>query len=166
MRDTRSGELNATLSPGGPVGLTGVRLKFSEDRSDEGVFLLPVRQPSSSPKTTPSAQTAPKAAKSTRQATLPREIRMNVYFGVRPKEIWFLVPDDLPAGQYELELRTRSRGGEHLQYERCQHRLTCPELVERASPDPAEAACPELIDGTVAQPETAKSEPTPEKIPA
>ncbi|WP_309383928.1 DUF4469 domain-containing protein [Cerasicoccus frondis] len=165
VRDTRSGELNATLSPGGPVGLSGVRLKFSESRPDEGVFLIPVRQPNGSQKATPSAQTATKAANSTRQAALPREIRMNHYFGVRPKEVWFLAPDDLPAGQYELELRTRSRGGEHLLRERCQHRLTCPELVERASDYLSEDTCPEVV-GVSDTTATVIPTPTPERIPA
>ncbi|WP_269540452.1 DUF4469 domain-containing protein [Cerasicoccus fimbriatus] len=146
VRDTRSGELNATLSPGGPVGLTGMRLKFSESRPDEGVFLIPVRQPGSLP--------------------AKREIRVDHYFGVRPKEIWFLAPDDLPAGQYELELRTRSRGGEHLLRERCQHRLTCPEPAKAACPELVEGACPELSKEPAPQPEASQSEPTAEKIPA
>lgn len=154
LRDTRSGENNAVLSLGGAAGLTGARLKFNESRPDEGVFLIPVRQPSDhsqagrSSKRRAAPADKPKAGAFGKLGTGPVEIRVNDYFGVRQKEIWFLVPHDLPTGAYELELRTRSRGGVQLLRERFPHCLAvqdpraATQAPQQDSAEPAEAGIP------------------------
>ena len=71
---------NQSLTPGQPARIIGNRLKFEEADPLQGVFLI---------------DTANEA-----------ETKVNFFLDNKPKTVTFIVPDPLPAGSYELQLRS------------------------------------------------------------
>ena len=80
--DLNSGERNGTLTPGGMGRLIGHRLKFDPADPQQGIFFI--------------------AADGT-------ERRVSVVGKNKPGELLFLVPEELTAGAYRLEVRVRPK---------------------------------------------------------
>ena len=85
--DLISGERNSTLTPGGMGRIIGNRLKFDPTDPQQGIFFIA------------------EDGTEWRVATVGRNV---------PGELLFLVPDDLTAGAYRLEVRTIFRGRRHV----------------------------------------------------
>jgi hypothetical protein len=83
LHDVTSGEDNARLTPGGGVNLQGVKIKIAGENEDNGIFL-----------TEQTTQTV--------TAIAPTAILLN-----DPSKISFIVPADLPAGDYKLSITTQ-----------------------------------------------------------
>ena len=81
--DLNSGERNGILTPGGMGRIIGHRLKFDPADPQQGIFFI--------------------AADGT-------ETRVSVVGKNKPRELIFLVPEGLTAGEYRLEVRVLSRG--------------------------------------------------------
>ncbi|WP_309386429.1 DUF4469 domain-containing protein [Cerasicoccus frondis] len=130
VTDESTQAINATLTPGEFVNLSGDRLKFNPTHPDEGVFLIAIKSPASIPNTVSKvpavAAPAPEHHSSDHRPTDNRasEIRLSKVCGIRPKEIFAIVPTDLPAGAYHLEVRTRTRRAQRLAVGRLDHLLT------------------------------------------
>lgn len=75
-----NGDLNDTLTPGGGATLHGHRLQVEPDDPDQGIFLVP-------------ADESP--------------TRVEVILRNTDRELIFLVPGDLPAGEYQVQVRAR-----------------------------------------------------------
>jgi hypothetical protein len=87
LHDLGSQTTNATITPGNIATIAGARLKLTPGHGEEGVFFVPL---------------AGGAA-----------VRVGVYQRNKPSELVFLIPH-LPAGQYHVEVRTRTRKGSEL----------------------------------------------------
>nr|VFK22415.1 MAG: DNA-binding domain-containing protein [Candidatus Kentron sp. MB]VFK28771.1 MAG: DNA-binding domain-containing protein [Candidatus Kentron sp. MB]VFK74088.1 MAG: DNA-binding domain-containing protein [Candidatus Kentron sp. MB] len=87
--DLGSGEVDSVLTPGNIGTLNGHRLKFDPASRDEGIFLLP-------------GQSDGKA------------IKIALVQKNKPSQLIFLVPADLPKGNYRIEVRARIEGGKEL----------------------------------------------------
>jgi len=77
----------ATIRNGGAIRISGSRLKFDASIETLGVFLID---------------------------STAEEIRVATYFEIRPAVLIALLPPELEKGDYRLEVRTISRGGEVL----------------------------------------------------
>lgn len=80
LEDFSSDTVNDKLTPGGTARLTGARLKFDPADTDAGIFLR----------------------KSTGAVTRVQRLMTN-----KPKELLFIVPAGLAAGNYQLLVRSR-----------------------------------------------------------
>ncbi|MDR1198306.1 MAG: DUF4469 domain-containing protein [Prevotellaceae bacterium] len=79
VKDTVSGSVNETLTPGGVVQLRGSRLKFITEETDNGIFLLPESGD---------------------------EVKITVIVENKPARLIAMLPADLASGTYHLEVRT------------------------------------------------------------
>ena len=79
--DHNTGQRNGPLTPGGLGELRGSLLLFDPDDEAQGVFVLP--------------------------GGGAEAVRVGVVSGVRPSAVHFLVPEGLPAGDCEIEVRAR-----------------------------------------------------------
>ncbi len=77
FEDVASGTVNEALTPGGTASLTGIRLNFKQDDPQQGIFLK----------------------------TGDTEIRVERILSKKGSHVVFLIPDNLPAGDYTLEVR-------------------------------------------------------------
>jgi len=75
-----NGDANNTLTPGGGATLHGHRLQVEQEDPDQGIFLVP-------------ADESP--------------TRVEVILRNTARELIFLVPGDLPPGQYQVQVRAR-----------------------------------------------------------
>jgi hypothetical protein len=75
-----NGDAGNTLTPGGGATLHGHRLQVEQDDPDQGVFLVP-------------ADESP--------------TRVEVILRNTARELIFLVPGDLPPGEYQVQVRAR-----------------------------------------------------------
>jgi len=82
-------EINSSATSGGIAVLKGDRMKFDSSDSALGIFFAPVKNPAN-------------------------EIRVNLYSGIKPSEIHFLIPE-LPSGDYIIVVKTLSRNGKYTQ---------------------------------------------------
>jgi hypothetical protein len=83
LHDVASGENNTRLTPGGGVNLQGVKMKIAGENSDNGVKL-------------------------TNQDTLDvTVIAANAIIVNDPSKVSFIVPADLPSGDYKLSITTQ-----------------------------------------------------------
>lgn len=78
--DVVSGEINASLTPGGVLRLTGSRLKFSAKDEAQGVFLM---------------------------SESGDEVRCSVVAENKPARVMVLIPQDIKSGTYYAEVRTK-----------------------------------------------------------
>ncbi|MEL7585123.1 MAG: DUF4469 domain-containing protein [Prolixibacteraceae bacterium] len=78
--DMTTGEVNAVLTPGGPVVIKGTRLKFDADDPEQGVFLQ----------------------SENRQLLRIGGVLRNVF-----SQIVLMVPTDLSPGAYQLIIKSR-----------------------------------------------------------
>jgi hypothetical protein len=83
LTDVTSGEVNARLTPGGGVNLTGVKIKIAGEAPGVGLYLTEIN---------------------TETVT---EIPMTSIPVNDPSKITFIVPSDLPAGDYKLSITTQ-----------------------------------------------------------
>jgi hypothetical protein len=83
LTDVASGEINARITPGGGVNLSGVRIKIAGEASGVGLHLTEIN--------TETVTDIPSAS-----------VLIN-----EPSRITFIVPADLPAGDYRLSLITQ-----------------------------------------------------------
>jgi hypothetical protein len=83
LTDVASGEENTRLTPGGGVNLAGVRIRIAGDSPDNGIIL--------------SEQNSGTVMPIPATAILVNE----------PSKVSFIVPADLPAGDYKLSLTTQ-----------------------------------------------------------
>ncbi len=79
FHDYTSESVNSVITPGGPARLTGHRLKFNPDDERQGVFFI--------------------GEDGTAR-------RVTMVMRNKPAELMFMIPADLPAGEYTLEVRT------------------------------------------------------------
>ncbi|GHT74274.1 hypothetical protein FACS189456_5540 [Bacteroidia bacterium] len=84
VKDVLSGSVNDHLTAGGVVEMRGSRLKFVENDDTNGIFLLP--------------------------ATDGAEIRLSAVAENKPARLIAMLPADLAAGDYHLEVRTNFVG--------------------------------------------------------
>ncbi|MDR1593076.1 MAG: DUF4469 domain-containing protein [Prevotellaceae bacterium] len=83
LHDVASGEDNARLTPGGGVNLSGSKIRIAGDSPDNGIYL-------------------------TNQSTQEvRAIAANAILVNDPSKLSFIVPTDLPAGDYKLSITTQ-----------------------------------------------------------
>jgi hypothetical protein len=87
FRDISSDTVNETLTPGGVGHLLGARMKYDETDEKQGIYFI--------------------AANST--AT-----RVSKIITMKPSEIVFLIPQDLVAGEYTLEVRAVPKGNKEM----------------------------------------------------
>ena len=80
VNDIASGALNGRLTPGGIIRLTGSRLKFEPADPAQGLFFTPETGTS---------------------------VRASIIVENTPSRILALIPADLPAGTYYIEVRTK-----------------------------------------------------------
>ncbi|GHV62076.1 hypothetical protein FACS1894195_3560 [Bacteroidia bacterium] len=80
VKDILSGSVNEHLTAGGVIQLRGSRLRFVEEGYVNGIFLIPV-------------------------ADAP-EMRLSVVVENKPARLITLLPSNLVAGEYHLEVRT------------------------------------------------------------
>jgi hypothetical protein len=83
LTDVTTGEVNARLTPGGGVNLTGVKIKITGDAPGVGLYLTEIN--------TGTVTEIPATS-----------IPVN-----DPSKITFIVPPDLPAGDYRLSITTQ-----------------------------------------------------------
>jgi hypothetical protein len=88
LTDVVSGEVNARITPGGAVNLTGVKIKVTGD-AEKGVGLFLTDVNGGNPRKVPDGM-----------------IAIN-----EPSKITFVVPTDLPAGDYKLSITTQFTSG-------------------------------------------------------
>jgi len=79
VEDHMSETKNDKLTPGGMLKISGSLLKYNPDDSEQGVFLL---------------------------ATDAAETKLGPVIRNKPSTLIIAVPDDLPAGEYKLEVRS------------------------------------------------------------
>jgi len=80
VKDVVSGTINTTLTKGGVVQLTGSRLKFDQKDTAQGIFFVP----------------------ETGEA-----VRATVIAENKPARVMAIIPADLAAGTYYIEVRTK-----------------------------------------------------------
>ncbi|GHU93622.1 hypothetical protein FACS1894156_0730 [Bacteroidia bacterium] len=85
VKDTLSGSTNDHLTAGGVIQMRGSRLKMVEEDDTNGIFLLPT--------------------------TEGAEIRLSVVVENKPARLIAMLPADLAAGEYHLEVRTNFAHG-------------------------------------------------------
>lgn len=91
LHDVTSGEDNSRLTPGGGVNLSGSRIKIFGESPDNGIYLT--------------AQATQDVVKIPASSILIND----------PSKVTFIVPADLPAGDYKLSLTTQySKGKQDL----------------------------------------------------
>jgi hypothetical protein len=83
LTDVTSGEVNARLTPGGGVNLTGVKIKITGDAPEVGIHLTEINTAA--------------------VVNIPTTSILNN----EPSKITFIVPADLPAGDYQLSITTQ-----------------------------------------------------------
>lgn len=88
LRDIGSSTTNDQLTKNNIGELSGARLKFDPDKTDEGIFFVPAGAGSVVKVTT---------------------VQQN-----KPAKLVFLIPDSLAAGQYLLQVRARAKGSTKL----------------------------------------------------
>ena len=88
VKDVVSGKTNDILTKGGVVQLTGSRLKFKADDTVQGIFFVP---------------------------ETGNPVRASVIAENKPARVMAIIPADLPAGTYYIEVRTKiAEGGKAL----------------------------------------------------
>ena len=88
VADIVSGKVNEVLTKGGVVQLTGSRLKFKTDDTAQGIFFVP---------------------------ETGNPVRASVIAENKPARVMAIIPADLPAGTYYIEVRTKlAEGGKAL----------------------------------------------------
>jgi hypothetical protein len=87
--DVTSSEINERITPGGGVNLTGVKIKIAGDAAENGIYLTDIN------------------------SEIDTKIATNAILINDPSKISFIVPADLPAGDYKLKITTQyaSSGG-------------------------------------------------------
>ncbi|GHV61479.1 hypothetical protein FACS1894195_2050 [Bacteroidia bacterium] len=80
VKDILSGSVNDHLTAGGVIQLRGSRLRFIDDDYSNGIFIIPV-------------------------ADAP-EMRLSVVVENKPARLITLLPSNLVAGEYQLEVRS------------------------------------------------------------
>ena len=88
VTDIVSGKVNEVLTKGGIIQLTGSRLKFDAKDSKQGIFFVPETG-------------APESA----------AVRASVIAENKPARLMAVIPADLAAGTYYMEVRTKLSGG-------------------------------------------------------
>jgi hypothetical protein len=83
LLDKSSGEENSILTPGGGVNLTGVKIKIAGESDENGIRLIDQNSGTEYP------------------------IPMETVLINDPKKVTFIVPADLPVGDYKLSLTTQ-----------------------------------------------------------
>ena len=86
LRDITTGSINESLTPGGPAELDGDRLKFDPEDPGQGIFLI-------------------SNGTETRAETIIRNM---------PGNLIFMVPDDIVAGEYQIEVRAAARDSDNI----------------------------------------------------
>jgi hypothetical protein len=81
--DKSSGEENSTLTPGGGVNLTGIKIKIAGESDENGIRLIE------------------------QNSGVEYPIPMETILVNDPKKVTFIVPIDLPVGDYKLSLTTQ-----------------------------------------------------------
>ncbi len=84
VKDVVSGTINTTLTKGGVVQLTGSRLKFDQKDTAQGIFFVP-------------------------ETGAP--VRAAVIAENKPARLMAIIPADLAAGTYYIEVRSKHSGG-------------------------------------------------------
>ena len=88
VADIVSGKVNEVLTKGGVVQLTGSRLKFKADDTAQGIFFV---------------------------SETGNPVRAAVIAENKPARLMAIIPADLPAGMYYIEVRTKiAEGGKAL----------------------------------------------------
>ena len=88
VADIVSGKVNEVLTKGGVVQLTGSRLKFDAKDTAQGIFFVP---------------------------ETGNPVRASVIAENKPARVMAIIPADLPAGTYYIEVRTKiAEGGKAL----------------------------------------------------
>ncbi|MDR2651378.1 MAG: DUF4469 domain-containing protein [Prevotellaceae bacterium] len=90
IHDVASGEDNARLTPGGGVNMSGSKIRIAGDNPDNGIYLT---------------------NQSTQAVTA---IATNAILVNDPSKVSFIVPADLPAGDYKLSITTQYSPGTKL----------------------------------------------------
>jgi hypothetical protein len=86
LTDNKSKQKNEVLTPNGPAIIKGHRLDFNQDDEEQGIYLI-------------------NGTKTTKVTEVVKQ---------QPGEVIFMLPEKLPAGDYELELRKKSNGSKQL----------------------------------------------------
>ncbi|QTQ13421.1 DUF4469 domain-containing protein [Treponema parvum] len=84
VSDIVSGTVNTTLTKGGVVQLTGSRLKFNQKDAAQGIFFIP---------------------------ETGNLVRASVIAENKPARVMAIIPADLAAGTYYIEVRSKHSGG-------------------------------------------------------
>ena len=84
VADIVSGKVNEVLTKGGVVQLTGSRLKFKADDTAQGIFFVP---------------------------ETGNPVRASVIAENKPARLMAIIPADLAAGTYYIEVRSKHSGG-------------------------------------------------------
>ena len=84
VKDVVSGKVNEVLTKGGVVQITGSRLKFDQKDSSQGIFFVP-------------------------ETGTP--VRAAVIAENKPARLMAIIPADLAAGTYYIEVRSKHSGG-------------------------------------------------------
>ena len=84
VADIVSGKVNEVLTKGGVVQLTGSRLKFKADDTAQGIFFVP---------------------------ETGNPVRASVIAENKPARVMAIIPADLAAGTYYIEVRSKHSGG-------------------------------------------------------
>ena len=84
VSDIVSGKTNSTLTKGGVVQLTGSRLKFDQKDEAQGIFFVP---------------------------ETGNPVRASVIAENKPARLMAIIPADLAAGTYYIEVRSKHSGG-------------------------------------------------------
>ena len=84
VKDIVSGTVNAELTKGGVVQITGSRLKFDHKDSSQGIFFVP---------------------------ETGNPVRAAVIAENKPARLMAIIPADLEAGTYYIEVRSKHSGG-------------------------------------------------------
>jgi hypothetical protein len=87
FEDLNSESVNETVTPGGTATLCGARLKFHQDNPQEGIFMID---------------------------STNTEHHITKIIGISNATAVFQIPDDLAAGEYSLEVRTRYKNSKKL----------------------------------------------------
>ena len=84
VKDVVSGTINTTLTKGGVVQITGSRLKFDQKDTAQGIFFVP-------------------------ETGAP--VRASIIAENKPARLMAIIPADLEAGTYYIEVRSKHSGG-------------------------------------------------------
>ena len=84
VKDVVSGKVNEVLTKGGVVQITGSRLKFDAKDSSQGIFFVP---------------------------ETGNPVRATVIAENKPARLMAIIPADLQAGTYYIEVRSKHSGG-------------------------------------------------------